>query len=92
MRALWADDERYVTLDEIIEIVQDARDTDDIEPEHVQAYIERHGLTPASCSICEREIEPDATIPLCIRCARSAKAHAQLEVARLEWLADGSPD
>ena len=34
MRYLYCDDEHYVTLDRIIEDVQDARGTDDIEPEH----------------------------------------------------------
>jgi hypothetical protein len=66
------DDERYVTL----ELIRDSILTDGTV-EGALAYIEAHGLRPATCSVCEGEIPEDATLPLCKRCRSTAEATAR---------------
>ena len=92
MRHLYTDGETYVTLDEIRERVADAYDREVATDEDCAIWIDFKGLTPATCSICERDIGPDAHIPLCPRCCATSQAHARGEQARLDWIADGSPD
>lgn len=48
-------------------------------------------VIPADCSICEREIPEDATVPLCTTCRKTAEAHARQMKAHREWVDDGSP-
>jgi hypothetical protein len=70
LRALYADDERYVTLEEIRELAWEQRYLP-------AAYIKAHGLRPATCSVCEGEIPEDETLPLCSRCRGTAEATAR---------------
>lgn len=92
MRQLWASEDEYLTLDDIIEDVQDAHDREDITLEEIDAYIECHGLKPAVCNLCDKALPEDAELPLCERCESTAKAHARLERHQREWEEDGCPD
>lgn len=92
MRHLYASDERYLTLDEIRERVADEDNDDNPSDARCAAWIAERHLEPATCNQCEGPIGEDATVPLCPRCSGTMQAHARHEQARLDWVADGSPD
>ena len=46
------------------------------------------GLEAATCSLCEGTVPPQAEVPLCVSCNRTAKAHARLEQSRIDYERD----
>ena len=73
----YTDDAEYVSLEEIQDRVWETQDAEPTDAE-VAAFIASHGLTPATCNLCDRPLKPDACLPLCDRCSGTARAHARL--------------
>ena len=44
------------------------------------------------CNLCSRPIPEQIGAALCSSCERTCRAHARLEQAHREWVADGRPD
>lgn len=45
-----------------------------------------------ACNLCERRIPETLGPALCTRCEATCRAHARLDRATAEWIADGRPD
>ncbi len=73
---------------------------DDVQPLHrgtdqMAVVSEEDGVCftveEADCSICGGVLDQAATVPLCVTCESSCKAHAHEIQHHREWVADGSP-
>ena len=91
MRALWSDGERYWTLDELREWASDRYGYADESA--LRAATEYLGLDAVTrCGLCERELPPDNDLGICGTCEATARAHARLEQARIDYVRDCRED